>query len=169
MSIIDQLIRLIDVIVWPLTLLIILSWFRYELQDFFSNLKKIQAGPDGVVLESFAEQLSKTRDLFPASTVAKSNASIDESDDKFTVNPNLSSSVQLRNWHKELSALITKGTSPKVSKPEKALEQLRVNGKIKLDEYQKRKNLLKLTGMPASNLSESEVVEIQNFLNNLDI
>lgn len=166
---IEQFIRLLDVIIWPMTLLIILSWFKTELQGFFSNLKKIQASADGVVFESFDQQLSKTRDLFPATTLSKSTAIINGPEATFSRNSNLSPSLQLKKWHEQLITIISKDTSSDGTKPAEALEQLRASGRIRLDQYQKRKNLLKLTGMPASNLSEDKVTEIQGYLNNLDI
>lgn len=166
MMYIDQLIRLLDVIIWPLTLLIILSWFKSELQGFFKNLKKIQAGADGVSFESFERQFSKTRELFPASTLSKSSTTKSPQEVTFKLNSNLSPSQQIRNWHDELSDITTSGTS---SNPEEALEQLRASGRIRLEEYQKRKNLLQLTGMTTGQLSKNELIEIQSYLNNLEL
>lgn len=165
MALIDQFIRLLDVIIWPLTILTILGWFKNELRGFFRNLKKIEAGADGFVLESFETQMSKTRELFPNTIASKSSKSIGDAPDQYQRDNKLSSQQQLKVWHDNLSNHILRKASSSTSDPMLALGDMKSSGEIRLDEYDRFSNLLKLTSMTSNSISDSTLSEICKYLN----
>lgn len=167
MSLFNQLIQLIDVIIWPLTLLTILGWFKNELRSFFGNLKKIEAGADGIVLESFEAQLSKARDLFSDTTVSKSSTSIDSPAPLYTRDKSLSPALQLKQWHQNLSDLLQQKAKMPNTDVYKVIEKMKSSGLIKFGEYQKITQLLKTTSTTAGNIRESAIEEIREYLNAL--
>jgi hypothetical protein len=102
---------------WPFTILIILGWFKQELRSFFQNLKKIQAGSDGIV--------------------SKSSGSIDDKNLIFNRDNSLGTATQLSHWHRSYVGLIKKMAKKPNSTGHIALEHLKSSGQIKLSEFQK--------------------------------
>ncbi|MFT4566400.1 MAG: hypothetical protein ACI9FN_001356, partial [Saprospiraceae bacterium] len=110
---------------------------KQELRSFFQNLKKIQAGSDGIVLESFEQQMSKTRDLFQKATISKRSGSIVDKNLIFNRDNSLGTATQLSHWHRSYVGLIKKMAKKPNSTGHIALEHLKSSGQIKLSEFQK--------------------------------
>lgn len=55
-----DLIKLIDVVIWPLTIILILYWFKRPLQAVFGRLNKLDASASGISL-SFSEKLEQAK------------------------------------------------------------------------------------------------------------
>ncbi len=53
-------IKLIDVIIWPATIILILYWFKSPLQAVFGRLNKLDASASGISL-SFSEKLAQAK------------------------------------------------------------------------------------------------------------
>lgn len=78
-----MLIDLLEVVIWPGTILIILYWFRAQFKTVFSRVTDIQASATGVSM-SFSEQLEATKKLarrISGDGTSKSSPLIDVSPD----------------------------------------------------------------------------------------
>ena len=75
----DNLIKLIEIIIWPATLLLILSWFKDPLKSVFGRMNKLDASASGISV-SFSEKLEQAKnkafDLSRSKGVAKSTTDI---------------------------------------------------------------------------------------------
>lgn len=166
MHLIDSIIRLIEVVIWPLTLLIILGWFKNELKGFFGSLKKIQASGDGIVFESFERQLKKTREIFNQLGAAKSAPGIGlEEKRRFIRDKSIDTRQQIVEWDDQFRSQILTASGDSLLNAEEGLEQLKSQGLIPFAKYQLSDQLLKMGKLPPENVSESLLNELQEYYN----
>ena len=62
MEIPKLILEYIKAVVWPIIILVVLSWFRREIGDFFSRVKKADL-PGGISIEAFPNQLKEAKEL----------------------------------------------------------------------------------------------------------
>ncbi len=80
----DSMVALLDVIIWPITLLIIIFWFRKPLQNVFGRLNNLSASASGINV-SFSEKLAEAKQkVFELSTksISKDGPSINDGKEK---------------------------------------------------------------------------------------
>ncbi len=169
MYFLEFFIKLVDIIIWPMTLLIILGWFRTELKSFFGNLKKIEASADGFILESFEKQLAKTRDLFNDGGTAKSARPIGGKEPVFRRDLTMSPLEQLQKWDSQLRSQILTKSRTDGKTAEEALASLKTQGVITFSDFERLEQLLGLGKHTPTQVSQSLLTELETFYNNASI
>ncbi len=165
MHFLDSFIKLVDIIIWPMTILIILGWFRTELKSFFGNLKKIEASADGFVLESFEKQLAKTRALFTDVGTAKSAQPIGGSESVFSRDLTMSPLEQLQKWDSQLRSQILSKSRTDGHTAEEALVLLKTQGVITFSDFERLEQLLGLGKRTPTKVSQALLSELETFYN----
>lgn len=169
MDILEFIIKLLETIVWPLTLLIILGFFKSELKNFFANLKTLQANKDGVKFEAFENKVQQAKALFAKIPKAKSDRGLELGTSSYKINEALSSKAQILQWNEELIGKIKNKAGDSTLMSREALEELNKTGRIKFNDYQASSSLLDLATELPLEVDSKFVKEFQKMYKSLNI
>ncbi len=169
MEILDFIIKLLDVIIWPLTLLIILGFFKSELKNFFAHLKSFQANKDGVKFEAFENKVQQAKNLFTKIPKAKSDRGLEIGTSSYNISNAMSNKAQILEWNEELINKIKNKAGDSTLMSRAALEKLNKTGQINFSDYKAISALLDLAAELPTHLDSKYLKEFQKMYKSLNI
>lgn len=167
----EAIVKLIDTLIWPVTLLVILLLFRKNLQNAFNRIGSISADSTGIAI-TFDKQLEATEKLFdkikPTAT-SKSTININP-----LVNRDGTPYTQVLNVRTIIiDFLITKSKSlnldTHLQDPNHLCNQLLLNNAIQINQAQMIQALLNLTGTANENTTQLQADAVNQLLNQVGI
>ena len=165
----DFILKITDILIWPLTLLVILGFFKSELKNFFANLKTFQANKDGVKFEAFENKVKQVKALFAKIPKAKSDRGLELGTSSYNISETLSSKAQILQWNEELIGKIKNKVGDSTLMSREALEELNKTGRINFNDYQASSSLLDLAAELPANMDSKFVMDFQKMYKSLNI
>lgn len=167
----EVIIKLIDTLVWPVTLLVIILLFRKNLQNGFNRIGSIKADTTGIAI-TFDKQLEATEKLFEQikpQAISKSSAHI-----KPQANREATPYNQILNVRNNLiNFLITKSKANNLDfnaqLPSYMCSQLLRNNTIQVNQAQMIEALLNLTANANENTTQKQADAVHQLLAQVDI
>jgi hypothetical protein len=167
----EMVIKLIEIIIWPITLFVIILLFKRNFQSAFQRLGSIKADATGIAI-TFEKQLEATKQLFDKikpRAVSKSSTSIKPSENQTgtAYNQVLTMRKDLVNFLKRKSEVA--GFERNISLPTQMCTKLVANNIIETDQAQMIEALLNLTAKATTNTSQAQADSIQQLFNKIEL
>lgn len=155
---IDSLIALLDVIIWPSTVLIFIYWFRKPFRVVFSRLNNIDASATGISM-SFSEKVSAAKKK--AETLINSTA---QSKGGISINPGIKDEItNMKNkLESEMNAIAAgKGIDVQGLDIVKTTEVLKKKGIVNIEKANLIHAFLDISGSAHEHIPNDEMEDIK--------
>ncbi len=167
----ESFIKLIDILIWPCTFLIIILLFRKNLQNAFNRIGSIKADATGIAI-TFDKQLEATAKLFQQiqpKAISKSSASI-----KTAAKSDGSPFEQVLSVRDDIVHFLTVkskalGLDVDPQLPSHMCSQLLLHNAIKVEQAQMIQALLNLIATANDSTTQAQANLVQQLLNRTEV
>ena len=157
----NSFIHLIEVIIWPVTILTILFWFRSQLKSNLSRLNSFDASASGVSM-SFSERLEQAKQMAQSISVSST------AKDGVGINPGASKNYQeLKQLSSKMQAnLQAEAQASNIATQGKSMDEivssLKESGKMKFEKAQLINSFFELSNAAEKNISDHQLKDLES-------
>ena len=176
----EQLIRIIEIIIWPATLVIVLFMFKKNITGIIGRIGSIEASASGLSM-TFQEKIEETKKLLPQAALQPSqNASGTKSKSSVKI-PSPKKKIQAENPYQTLLAIrdalnkeiILKAHQNNVNTDNKSSveisNELKTIGVLTIQKTKAFQSLLDLTNAADPGISQDQANQVNHLYENLNL